>query len=93
MHAVKVAAIAGAIALSLFTLHHVMSVSHHAESNLEARKLWAAWKTQYGKSYSTVAEEEHRFAIFLANNEKINKWNSEKRDYYLALNQFSDLTG
>jgi C1A family cysteine protease len=53
--------------------------------------LWDTWKAKHQKSYSAT-EEAERFAVFIHNHKKIEKWNQENDTPRLALNKFADLT-
>jgi len=55
--------------------------------------LWQAWKLQHSKTYTTGGEEASRFAIFVENYVKIEKYNAEHELTKLGINKFSDLTG
>lgn len=61
------------------------------EQNL-AKDLFGQWKLLHNKAYKTVAEEEHRFTIFLHNYIQILTHNQNNSSVTLALNQFADLT-
>jgi len=55
--------------------------------------LFDAWKTQYGKSYSSAFAEAKAFRAFAFNEEKISKHNSAGASTFeLGHNEFSDLT-
>jgi len=57
---------------------------------------WSFFKSSFGKSYGSQAEEAQRQRIFSSNLELINKHNIEydegKHDFFLGVNQFADLT-
>jgi C1A family cysteine protease len=89
MVAGKVVALLSVVALSLVAFNQLTT---SAPSN-ELRTLWASWKTQYGKSYTTQQEDDARFAIFTDNIARINAWNAQSTSSWQALNKFGDLTG
>ena len=41
-------------------------------ANLDA-KIWEAWKTKYGKTYSTPEEESYRFDVWVKKLNKVTK--------------------
>ena len=60
-------------------------------ADTEHIRLFKAWKNQFQKHYSTQAEDNHRFTVFVKNLLEIRE-KSKKATYKLALNKFSDLT-
>eukprot|EP00483_Globobulimina_turgida_P006418 UN06428 len=56
-------------------------------------RVFRQWSTHFGKTYSTVLEEAHRFTIFAENWRYIHETNAQGLSYTLGLNQFADLTG
>eukprot|EP01084_Bolivina_argentea_P197162 337909_1 len=62
--------------------------------NLDHATAFEDWKIEFGKSYSDLDEEAHRFLVFLDNWKMINDHNREgKYNFTMRLNQFGDLTG
>jgi C1A family cysteine protease len=62
--------------------------------NLDHFKAFKNWQTEFGKSYTDLAEEAHRFLVFLDNWKMINDHNvAGDRSFTMKLNQFGDLTG
>jgi len=57
-----------------------------------AKVQFASFKTKYEKQYSSQAEKDMRFDIFKTNLEKINEHNQSGATWYMAVNEFSDLT-
>ena len=52
------------------------------------------WQQEFGKTYADLAEESHRFLVFLDNWKMINDHNiAGDRSFTMKLNQFGDLTG
>lgn len=47
---------------------------------------------KHGKTYSSPAEKQFRFKVFLKNKSEVEKVNSSKRNFRFALNKFSDMT-
>jgi C1A family cysteine protease len=94
--AFKVVSLIISIALGVITYQQVVSkVIHPTTSNSDQLlPVWNAWKSEYAKTYTSSAEEAHRFAVFSANNERVLAHNSNPEyTYTLELNQFADLTG
>ncbi|KAM7307131.1 procathepsin L-like [Ixodes scapularis] len=56
---------------------------------------WETFKANYGKSYSSQAEEQFRMTVYMNNKLKVAKHNEQyaegKVSYQLAMNKFSDL--
>ena len=54
---------------------------------------WHMWKSQHGKSYSSVREELDRHIVWLANREYINAHNQNAHilGFTLAMNHFGDM--
>lgn len=50
------------------------------------------YKNRYNKSYSSPAEHQLRWEIFMDNLEYINRRNSEQSDFVLDINEFADMT-
>jgi cathepsin L len=62
--------------------------------NLDHVAAFKNWATEFGKTYADLAEESHRFLVFLDNWKMINDFNvAGERSFTLRMNQFSDLTG
>jgi C1A family cysteine protease len=92
MTAGKVVAFLGVVALSLVAFQQYMPVT--AQNETEMQQLWAAWKTQFGKHYSTPQEDEARFLIFQQNYAKVQAHNADPtQTFTMAMNLFADLTG
>lgn len=53
--------------------------------------LWGSWKAQHKKTYR-ADEEAARFAIFQANLDFVEKWNSEGHSHTVAMNHLADLS-
>ena len=53
---------------------------------------WHSWKAHHTKRYSSAAEEEHRYNIWLDNKLYIDQHNSQadKLGYGLKMNKFGD---
>jgi len=85
----KVLAVVGIVAISLGAYQQIAT-----QSNLsDIETLWASWKTQYGKTYSTQGEDTARMAIFATNYAKVQAHNAAGSTFTMALNKFADLTG
>jgi C1A family cysteine protease len=52
-----------------------------------------SWAVEFGKSYTDLAEEGHRFLIWLDNWRMIQSHNSNDESWKMGLNQFGDMTG
>ena len=55
-------------------------------------QLFAQWTHKHGKVYASNDEKIYRILVFRENVLKIQKHNSLKKSYSLAINQFADLT-
>lgn len=65
-----------------------------AENNsMDISQIFEKWMEKHGRAYSNRSEKEKRFAIFKANFEHMQKFNSQgKESFTLGINAFSDLT-
>jgi C1A family cysteine protease len=54
--------------------------------------LFRAWRTQFGKTYSTPEEAHLRYNIFKANLDKVTAHNAKSEPWTMAMNEFGDLT-
>jgi hypothetical protein len=75
----------------------LLSVSAVSQQEPEILKfLWERFKSEYGKKYQHVTEENNRFAIFLENLKLIDARNDDeirsKNNVVHGLTHFSDLT-
>jgi len=62
-------------------------------ARMDLKHTWDDWRTYFGKKYSDVNEEYHRFGIFLHNLQQIALWNTNSNNgASLRPNQFADLT-
>merc|ERR1719264_226506 len=52
-----------------------------------------AWASAFGRNYSSVEEESHKYLVWLDNLNTVASHNSKDLSYKLGLNQFSDMTG
>ncbi|CAI8041681.1 Cathepsin L [Geodia barretti] len=59
-------------------------------SSLE--QIWQQWKLEHHKNYATIAEEEARKEIWKQSYHCITQHNFAQHKFFLALNQFSDMT-
>ncbi|EEC12029.1 cathepsin-like protease, putative, partial [Ixodes scapularis] len=63
--------------------------------NVDLDVEWETFKANYGKSYSSQAEEQFRMTVYMNNKLKVAKHNEQyaegKVSYQLAMNKFSDL--
>ena len=62
-------------------------------SSFQYTEEWLSWKEEYGKEYSSPAEELNRQSIFESNMRRIEKHNSGKdgKWYTMGMNEFGDL--
>lgn len=58
----------------------------------KATELFAEFRRDYGKNYSSRKETERRFAIFVNNLKHINEINSQRLPWVADINQFADMT-
>ncbi|XP_051894230.1 cathepsin S-like [Pristis pectinata] len=81
--------------LSLFVTC-ILAVVSMALANPLIDEEWEIWKQNYGKSYSSMEENQARRAVWLENLEKIQAHNIQysqgNSSYEMAMNQFGDLT-
>lgn len=55
-------------------------------------KQWQRWKLEHSKIYTDLAEEQARRDVWLQNYHQIVRHNqNEKSNFFIGLNQFSDL--
>lgn len=54
--------------------------------------LFESWVDKHGKMYKTLEEKLHRFEIFKDNLKHIDERNKAVSNYWLGLNEFSDLS-
>ena len=54
--------------------------------------LFESWVDKHGKMYKTLEEKLHRFEIFKDNLKHIDERNKVVSNYWLGLNEFSDLS-
>ncbi|KAH9624924.1 hypothetical protein KSS87_004200 [Heliosperma pusillum] len=55
-------------------------------------RLFESWTERHGKIYHSIEEKLHRFEVFRDNLEHIDETNKNVKNYWLGLNEFSDLT-
>nr|XP_023025725.1 cathepsin L-like proteinase [Leptinotarsa decemlineata] len=81
------------IRMKLFAILASLVVAITAASDQE---LWVEFKNTHGKSYRSLREEKLRFNIFQEKLREIEshnvKYENGEESYFLAVNQFSDLT-
>ena len=80
------------ILLYLFSILLATTVSIPSTS-LDITPEWNSWKTQHGKIYPSLMEEQDRHRIWLSNKEFIEEhnMNADYHGYSLTLNHFGDL--
>lgn len=85
--------------VSCFLLLGIVAVSEASSralvnnNSINISQIFEKWKEKHGRAYSNSSEKEKRFAIFKANYEQMEKFNSQaKESFTLGLNAFSDLT-
>jgi len=59
---------------------------------LANEKLFAQWKVDYNKNYTTQEEHDGRYAVFLENLQKIDDHNAKGLSWTMGVNQFADMT-
>ena len=65
----------------------------HAEGgDLESEQAFMHFLASYGKTYSSKSHMNTRYQNFVDNFRAINEHNSQKLDYEMGINQFSDMT-
>lgn len=55
-------------------------------------ELFESWISKHGKIYESIEEKLHRFEIFKDNLKHIDETNKKISSYWLALNEFADLS-
>ncbi|KAL3618400.1 hypothetical protein CASFOL_038721 [Castilleja foliolosa] len=65
---------------------------HDLESTDRLISLFGSWIEKHGKKYKSIEEKLHRFEIFKGNLKHIDERNKVISDYWLGLNDFSDLS-
>jgi cathepsin L len=64
-----------------------------AEVSGKHKALFAEWKQKHGKVYQSAEEHDYRLRVFAGHAKFVQQFDSEKRGFTVALNEFSDLTG
>lgn len=54
--------------------------------------LFESWLDRHGKRYESIEEKLHRFEIFKDNLKHVDERNKAVTNYWLSLNEFSDMT-
>ncbi|CAO2209371.1 unnamed protein product [Urochloa humidicola] len=76
--------------------HDFMTAVPHDERSeeVETRRMFRDWMARYDKTYSSIDEEEHRYAVFKENLRRSGKRNAAEAEdgVHLGLNVFGDLT-
>ncbi|KAK1653741.1 hypothetical protein QYE76_071546 [Lolium multiflorum] len=90
------AAAAALLLLVLLTAAY-MSIVSYGERREEdkARQMFVGWKATYNKTYSSIGEEEHRYAVFKVNRRRVDRRHIDadaQRYSYHGLNFFGDFT-
>jgi len=57
-----------------------------------AQDKWQQFKHEYGKTYSSLVEEQQRYEIFKVNVDFIHMMNGRQQSYELGVTEFADLT-
>jgi len=65
----------------------------NAEVSGKHKALFSEWKEKHGKVYQSAEEHDYRLRIFAGHAKFVAEFDSEKRGFTVALNEFSDLTG
>ncbi|XP_006652923.2 oryzain alpha chain [Oryza brachyantha] len=90
------AAAALLLLLSMAAAADMSIVSYGERSEEETRRLYAQWKTEHGKNYNGIGEEERRYLVFRDNLRYIDEHNAAAdagvHSFRLGLNRFADLT-
>lgn len=75
--------------------HHFSIVgygSHDLSSIDRLIRLFESWVERHGKIYHNIEEKLHRFEVFRDNLDHIDETNKKVQNYWLGLNEFSDMT-
>ena len=67
-------------------------LNQKSASTIQDNTIFEEWALKHGKIYSSPAEKEFRFKVFLKNKAEVERVNTSKRSFTFALNQFSDIT-
>ncbi|KAL6197030.1 hypothetical protein ACLB2K_032643 [Fragaria x ananassa] len=85
--------------VSCFLLLGIVAVSEVSSralvnnNSINISQIYEKWMEKHRRAYSNSSEKEKSFAIFKANYEQVEKFNSQaKESFTLGLNAFSDLT-
>ncbi|XP_047046335.1 oryzain alpha chain-like [Lolium rigidum] len=78
-----------ALMLLLLAVAFTTAVPHDERSEeVETRRMFRTWMARFDKTYSSIDEEEHRYAVF---KENLHAFGDLTRDHF-GLNVFGDLT-
>lgn len=79
-----------------FTLAKDFSIVGYSEEDLSSHDrlidLFEEWLSKHSKAYASIEEKLHRFEVFKDNLKHIDETNKRVSNYWLGLNEFSDLT-
>lgn len=93
MKVIAAALFAGVALANIFRYETAWKETYIADfENVDHVKSWNNWKNTFGKTYSGIDEESHRFLIWIENWSKINSFNKLGKNYTLGMNQFGDMT-
>ena len=89
-------AVVGTVAtLGLVNMNSMPAHLSFIQGDDEVSQAYVQYLAKYRKSYGTQEEFKHRQAVFSANYHTImhhNMMNSREEGYYMAINQFADMT-
>uniref|UniRef100_A0A0D9WB51 Cathepsin propeptide inhibitor domain-containing protein n=1 Tax=Leersia perrieri TaxID=77586 RepID=A0A0D9WB51_9ORYZ len=92
------AALLAATALLMLLVAVYMSIASYRLriEEEETRQIFVEWKAKYDKSYTSIGEEEFRYAVFKKTRRIVDKHNAEAdaglQSYRVGLNIFADST-
>jgi C1A family cysteine protease len=87
-------AIVGAVLLTTSLYKISQSTTSVTASSVPqaVRDSFDQWRMSNGKAYGAQSDYQYRLGVYAQNYSKVNKKNSEKRSYRLALNKFADMS-
>lgn len=93
----KVSLLALSVSLSIcFAMANDFSIVGYSPEHLTSIdkliELFESWMSKHGKTYRSLEEKLHRFELFQDNLKHIDETNKKIASYWLALNEFADLS-
>ena len=86
-------AVVGVVSVSGLTTSKGWDNEFTLRDHVDYRRLFHDWQTSFGRDYSSLEEESHRFGVWSNNLDLIRHHNSDRHSSFtMRMNQFGDLT-